>query len=103
MPSDFCFVASLRLNLYDSRSPRFGNGNARCALDSGRTNPSQTNVTNETPVRVHRVLPENLPTSQRPPSPPIHVSVPWIGIFLESALGIDTESYEKSERYGPIY
>ncbi len=98
-----CFAPSVPLDGHRSAPWRENAKQMQCTLVPGRTYPSRINVGSEPPVRVHRVLPANLPKSQRPPSPPVHASVPWIGFFLEEALGVNTESYEKSEKYGPIY
>ncbi len=103
MTSDVCFAASVHLNHQQPQSLHPGKRGVRCALAPDRTNVSQTSLHDKKTNATHRILPENLPKSERPPLPPTHKSIPWIGFLFEQLLGIDTVSYEKSEKYGPIY
>ncbi len=103
MASDVCFAASVRLNHHQPQLLHTVRRDVRCTLAPDQTNTSQTSLSDKRTNSTHRILSENLPKSERPPLPPIHKSVPWIGFFLEELLGIGTKSYEKSEKYGRIF
>ncbi len=103
MASDVCFAPSVRLNHHQPQLFNTGRRGVRCALAPDRTNTSQTSLSGNKANSTHRILPENLPKSERPPLPPRHNSIPWIGFFLERLLGIHTDSWEKGEKYGHIY
>lgn len=56
------------------------------------------------PSKYFRALPDDLPVSERPPPPPTHYSVPYVGIFLESFLGLLSDGLMTlNKKYGPIY
>ncbi len=99
MLRDLCFTAGSSFNL----KPRALRRVPRCSLASGQAGATESKTQDKASNRTYRVLPPNLPESERPPPPPRHKSVPWVGFFLEKIFGTHTENYEKRERLGPIY
>ena len=95
-----CFTQCIALKISIPPSIRRNQRYPICTYAPERPNKS---VTEETNQFAHRVLPENLSKSERPPLPPAHRSVPIFGFFLEKLLGIDTTPREKRQRYGPVY
>ena len=74
-------------------------GSARCTAAPERTKVSKGSL----PTQTYRLLPKNLPLSKRPPAAPRHNSVPFIGFFLELALGKFDDELGYWKKYGPIY
>ena len=100
--SHACFSSSVSLTFRQTRLVRTPNS-TQCSLAPDKPVISESSTQDQTTKHTYRVLPPNLPKSDRPPLPPRHKSVPFIGYFIEKALGIDTENYEKRETYGPIF
>ena len=100
---DTCFASNIAVNLHTSTSRRTKSRSTVCILAPERSNKSNARNTKKATNPTHRVLPDNVPHSERPPSTPRHRSIPIIGYYLEKWLGIGTSPAEKRGRYGPIY
>jgi len=78
----------------------------RCALPVKCTAaPERTKISKKSsPSQYYRVLPDDLPTSERPPQAPRHNSIPYVGLFIEYFLGLfDCGFTAQHKKYGPIY
>ncbi len=103
MTINTCFAPSIRVNLQTSTSqtPKFRL--TVCTLAPERSSESNSRDAKKASKPTHRILPDNVTDSERPPPTPRHHSVPAIGYYLEKWLGIGTSRAEMRERYGPIY
>ena len=98
MATSTCFSHTTSLAIPQRHSSQRGSRSPRCALAPERRKSEQIATTS--PVRV---LPQNLPQSERPPLPPRHHSIPVIGFLIEKALGMYKTPLQRRELYGPIY
>jgi len=68
--------------------------------------PERAKITKKpVPPECYRVLPENLPVTERQPPPPRHNSIPYVGYFAEHFLGRfgDDGFNTLFKKYGPIF
>lgn len=73
---------------------------ARSTAAPERTKTSKKSL----PSQYYRVLPDNLPISERPPPAPRHNSIPFVGYFVDPFLGrFDDGFHALNEKYGPIF
>ena len=100
---NLCFAPSVALKHHSPNSLRPNKPSTLCTIAPQRPTKSSTTGTKQNSKPTHRILPENLPKADRPPTPPEHRSIPIFGFYLEKLFGVSTTPKQKRERYGPIY
>lgn len=96
-----CFVKAAPIHIRPTSASPFYHPVQCKARDSNRkTKPSSRKVAKRAKPKHVKALPANLRPEQLPPPPPAHRSIPVVGFFVEKALGL---SQDKFDKYGPIW
>ena len=91
------FVSSTPLLNY-ARSRRVDCDVLRCTLA-----PERSRGASKETSKSYRVLPADLPESERPPLPVKHSSIPVVGFILENMLGLSKGFEKMRDEYGDVY